>query len=111
MPSSDTQFTKENAREMQRRSQIAKSNNVKRRKLIREILADELAKPISKDSELTKAEYIIMKMVLGLKEEVTPSDVKTLQEILGEYVQKVETTDTTPPEEKLKKMMKDAGLC
>lgn len=111
MPRSDTQFTKENAREMQRRSQIAKSNNVKRRKLIREILADELAKPISKDSELTKAEYIIMKMVLGLKEEVTPSDVKILQEILGEYVKKVETTDTTPPEEKLKKMMKDAGLC
>lgn len=111
MPSSDTQFTKENAREMQRRSQISKSNNVKRRKLIREILADELAKPISKDSELTKAEYIIMKMVLGLKEDVKPSDVKTLQEILGEYVQKVETTDTTPPEERLKKMMEDAGLC
>lgn len=111
MPSSDTYFTKENAKEMQERGAKKRAENAERRRLIRDILATELAKPISKDSEITKAEYIIMRMVANLKDDVKPSDVKTLQEIMGEYVQKVETTDTTPPEDKLKKMMKDAGLC
>lgn len=78
-------------------------------------LTDVLRSILNEDSDnieyCTKLEEIVGKTLKNLTKKPNIYELKTLQEMLGEYVQKVETTDTTPPEEKLKKMMKDAGLC
>lgn len=88
------EITKENAREMQRRSAAARKANNARRRALREILEEELAKPMSKDSKITKAEWLVVKMIQNIKDEVRPQDVKTLQEILGEAVDKHEIIKT-----------------
>lgn len=84
------EITKENAREMQKRSAAARRANKARRRALREILEEELAKPISKDSKITKAEWLVIKMIQNVKDEIRPQDVKTLQEILGEAVDRHE---------------------
>ena len=104
MPSSDTYFTKENAKEMQERGAKKRAENAERRRLIRDILASELSKPISKESEITKAEYIIMRMVSNLKDDVKPSDVKTLQDIMGESVTNLNVSSTDEKIEEIRRI-------
>lgn len=84
MPSKDTRFTKENAREMQRRSAVAQRENTERRKALREILVDELSKPVSKESKITKLEWLVMRAIENTREEVELADLLKLQELLGE---------------------------
>lgn len=96
MPSKDTQFTKENAREMQARSSEARNRNKERRKALKDILYVELEKPISEGSEITKAEWLVVKMIQNLKDDIKPTDLKTIQEILGEAVSKHEIRGKAP---------------
>lgn len=109
MPSSDTYFTKENAREMQKKSQQKKAENAERRRLLREVLADELAKPISKDSTMTKLEWLVMKMVQNVKDEIKPQDLKLMQDMLGESSLKVEM-NTRKPEDIMKEIVGELEL-
>lgn len=84
MPSSDTYFTKENARENQLKGAQKHKENTARRKALREILFDELAKPVSKDSKITKLEWLVMKAIENTREEVELADLLKIQELLGE---------------------------
>ena len=98
MPKSDTQFTKENAREMQRRSAVAQRENTARRKALREILFDELAKPVSKESKITKLEWLVMRAIDNTREEVELSDLLKIQELLGEKQMTFEFENRKPSE-------------
>lgn len=87
---------KENAREMQARGVEKRKANTERRKALKEILYTELSKPISEGSEITKAEWLVVKMIQNLKDDVKPADLKTIQEILGEAVSKHEIRGKAP---------------
>ena len=105
------EFTPETAKEAQKKGVAKRLENKERRRLLKEILSEELAKPISKDSTLTKGEWLIMKMVENLRADIKPQDVKILQEVLGESVQKHEfTIDGKSPEERLMDLAKNVNL-
>lgn len=84
MPSKDTQFTKENAREMQRRSAVAQKENTARRKAMRELILDELTKPVQEGSKVTKLEWLIAKAINNTKDDVNLTNLQQLQDLLGE---------------------------
>lgn len=109
MPKSDTYFTKENAREMQRRGADSRKENTARRKALREILFDELAKPVSKDSKLTKLEWLVMRAIENTREEVELSDLLKIQELLGEKQMTYNVTATKDSEHILKDVFGDEG--
>lgn len=109
MPSSDTYFTRENAKEMQERGARKRAENAERRRLLREVLAEELAKPISKDSTMTKLEWLVMKMVQNVKDEIKPQDLKLMQDMLGESSLKVEM-NTRKPEDIMKEIVGELEL-
>lgn len=89
-------FTKENAREMQASSVASRNRNKERRKALKDILYAELKKPISEGSEITKAEWLVTKMIQNLKADIKPTDLKIIQEILGEAVSKHEIRGKAP---------------
>lgn len=99
-------ITKGNAREMQLLGVKKRKENAERRRLLREILSEELSKPVAEGSGLTKAEWLVAKMVQNLREDIKPSDLETLQRILGEAVTKMEV-NTRPPEEAFIAMMEE----
>lgn len=90
------EFDSVRGREMQKRSVAARNANKERKKALQDILREELAKPISKDSQVTKAEWLVMRMLQNLKDDVKPADVRMLQKILGEAVLKIETANSKP---------------
>ena len=84
MPSKDTRFTKENAREMQARSAVSQKENTARRKAVAHILSDLLSKPVSEGSKVTKLEWLVAKAIDNTREDVELSDLLKIQELLGE---------------------------
>lgn len=78
------QFTKENAREMQRRGVEVRRKNTERRKALREILIETLSQPISENSEVTKLEWLIYQAIKNIKNDVDLTDLLKLQELMGE---------------------------
>lgn len=109
MPSSDTYFTKDNAREMQSRSTEVRKENTARRKALREILFEELAKPVSKDSKLTKLEWLVMRAIENTREEVELSDLLKIQELLGEKQMTYNLNAGKDSEQILKDVFGDEG--
>lgn len=77
-------ITKENAREMQARSVEKRNENTAKRKAMREILLDELTKPVKEGSEITKLEWLIMKAIDNTRDDVNLTNLQQLQELLGE---------------------------
>lgn len=77
-------ITKENARERQRASAEKRKENTAKRRAMREILMDELSKPVTEGSTMTKLEWLIMKAINNTKDEVNLQDLQRLQDLLGE---------------------------
>ena len=84
MPSKDTQFTKDNAREMQRRGAASRKENTARRKAVAHVLADLLSKPVSEGSKVTKLEWLVARAIENTRDDVGLSDLLKIQELLGE---------------------------
>lgn len=84
MPSRDTKFTKENAREMQARGTKVRKENTARRKAVAHVLADLLSKPVSEGSKVTKLEWLVARAIDNTRDDVGLSDLLKIQELLGE---------------------------
>ncbi|MBQ1938424.1 MAG: hypothetical protein II364_05605 [Bacteroidales bacterium] len=84
MPSKDTQFTKDNAREMQSRGTKVRKENTARRKAVAHVLADLLSKPVSEGSKVTKLEWLVARAIDNTRDDVGLSDLLKIQELLGE---------------------------
>ena len=84
MPSRDTKFTKENAREMQARGTKVRKENTARRKAVAHVLADLLSKPVSEGSKVTKLEWLVARAIDNTRYDVGLSDLLKIQELLGE---------------------------
>ena len=88
--SPDKKITSANAREMQRKAAEARKAN----RSIAETLRTALEEKISKESPMTKREYLIAKALANASHDETLSfrDIAELQKILGESVQNVNVT-------------------
>ena len=88
--SPDKKITSANAREMQRKAAEARKAN----RSIAETLRTALEEKISKESPMTKREYLIAKALANASKDETLSfrDIAELQKILGESVQNVNVT-------------------
>lgn len=84
MPSKNTKFTKENAREMQARGTKVRKENTARRKAVAHVLADLLSKPVSEGSKVTKLEWLVARAIDNTRDDVGLSDLLKIQELLGE---------------------------
>lgn len=84
MPSKNTKFTKENAREMQARGTKVRKENTARRKAVAHVLADLLSKPVSDGSKVTKLEWLVARAIDNTRDDVGLSDLLKIQELLGE---------------------------
>lgn len=84
MPSRDTKFTKDNAREMQARGTKVRKENTARRKAVAHVLADLLSKPVSEGSKVTKLEWLVARAIDNTRDDVGLSDLLKIQELLGE---------------------------
>lgn len=83
-----TRFTKENAREMQKRSILARKEHTTLRETVRAILREDGG------SGMTKQEHLVRKaMENHRKGKLTFQDLKVLSSILGEDVLTVHTPD------------------
>lgn len=78
-------FTADNARGMGSRGGIASRDAKRARKTLADTLREELEKPASERGTMTKQEYIVAKCLETLaKTRVSPQDLKTLSEVMGE---------------------------
>lgn len=89
MPSSDTYFTKDNAREMQSRSTEVRKENTARRKAVAHVLSEMLTKQVTmkvdgKETKVTKLEWLVARAIDNCREDVALSDLLKIQELLGE---------------------------
>ncbi len=84
MSSKDTKFTKENAREMQKRSTEVRKENTARRKAVAHVLSDLLSRPVKDGSTQTKLEWLVAKAIENTRDNVALSDLLKIQELLGE---------------------------
>lgn len=84
MPNKDNKFTKENAREMQKRSTEVRKENTARRKAVAHVLSDLLSKPVKDGSTQTKLEWLVAKAIENTRDDVALSDLLKIQELLGE---------------------------
>ena len=89
MPKSDTYFTKDNAREMQRRSAEAQKENTALRKAVAHVLSDLLSKQVTmrvegKETKVTKLEWLVARAIDNTRDDVALSDLLKIQELLGE---------------------------
>lgn len=93
-PDTGVRINSETAREYQRRSTAAKHE----RKTIAETLRNALEEKISKDSPMTKREYLILKALSNASKDETLSfrEISELQKILGESVQNVNVKGVAP---------------
>ena len=69
---------------MQKRSAVKQKENSARKRALREILFDELSKPVSKDSKITRLEWLVMRAIENTREAVELTDLLKIQELLGE---------------------------
>lgn len=85
------------------KSHEARKANHERRRALRELLREELDKPVN-ESGLTKAEWLTAKMVQNLKDDITVDDYLKLQKVLGEDVIRVDVSaDGLLPSERIAK--------
>lgn len=82
--------TTEEQREIARKGGIASGESRRRRKTLAQVLRDELEKPISEESQMTRKEYLASRLVMNLKENIKPYEFKLLCEILGEVKQSID---------------------
>jgi len=104
------QRTKSEQRKIAQKGGIASGEARREKKRLTDVLRSVLNEKSNNIEYSTKLEEIVGKTLESLTKDPNIYELRTLQEMLGEYIKKVETTDTTPPEDKLKKMIKDAGL-
>lgn len=90
----DKKITSANAREMQRKATEARKAN----RSIAETLRTALEEKISKESPMTKREYLIAKALQNASKDETLSfrEISELQKILGESVQNVNVKGVAP---------------
>ena len=82
--------TEDEARELGRRGGIASGEARRRRKTLAETLRAELEKPVGEGSTMTKQEYLVARCITGLKDKLSPKDLKTLSEVLGESTMRLD---------------------
>lgn len=114
MPSKDTQFTKDNAREMQKRSAKAQKENTARRKAVAQVLSEMLTKQVTmkvdgKETKVTKLEWLVARAIDNCREDVALSDLLKIQELLGEKQMTYNFTATKDSEQILKDVFGDEG--
>lgn len=109
MPSKDTQFTKENAREMQKRSAVSQKENTARRKAVAQVLADLLSKPVSEGSKVTKLEWLVAKAIDNTRDDVALSDLLKIQELLGEKQMTYNIGNLKKPEDAAREILDAIG--
>lgn len=69
---------------MQKLSSAKQKENTARRKAMRELLLDELTKPVTEGSNVTKLEWLIAKAINNTKDDVNLQNLIQLQDLLGE---------------------------
>ena len=82
--------TKDEQREIARKGGIASGESRRRWKTLVQVLRDELEKPISEESQMTRKEYLALRLVMNLKDNIKPYEYKLLCEILGEVKQSID---------------------
>lgn len=87
-PGCGHRFTKENAREMQKRANEARSRN----KTMAETLRKALEAKSKKDKKLTRLEWLVLSALDNSEAGISLRDLKDIQAILGEAVQNVNVT-------------------
>ena len=85
------------ASENGRKGAIASNEVQKRKKLLREVLREELDKETAKGSGLTKQEAIVAAVVKNLYDKPNAKGLKILTEILGEMEVNVNLTQAQKP--------------
>lgn len=108
MPKSDTQFTKDNAREMQARGAKVRKENTARRKAVAHVLSDLLSKPVSEGSKVTKLEWLVARAIDNTRDDVGLSDLLKIQELLGEK-QMTFNFENRKPSEVARDILDDIG--
>ena len=82
--------TKDEQREIATAGGKASGEARRRRKTLAQVLRDELEKPISEESQMTRKEYLASRLVMNLKDNIKPYEFKLLCEILGEVKQSID---------------------
>lgn len=108
MTRSCTQFTKDNAREMQARSTKTRKENTARRKAVAHVLSELLSKPVCEGSKVTKLEWLVAKAIDNTRDDVALSDLLKIQELLGEK-QMTFAFDKRKPSEVAADILKEIG--
>ena len=83
--------------EISRKGAIASNEVQKRKKLLREVLREELDKETTKGSEVTKMEAVVAAVVQGLYQKPNAKGLKIMTEILGEMEVNVNLTQAQKP--------------
>lgn len=92
------------------KSHEARKANKERQRALRDLLRDELSKPVGEGSTMTKAEWLTAKMVQNLKDDITVRDYKMLQECLGENVVNLNVSaDGMTPAERLAALINESA--
>lgn len=104
-------ITKENAREFQARGVEKRKENTAKRRALKELLMDELSKPVEDGSKLTKLEWLIMKAIDNTRDEVTLGNLQQLQDLLGEKQTNniVNITASRPAEDCAREILDEIG--
>ena len=85
------------ATENGRKGAIASNEVQKRKKLLREVLREELDKETTKGSGVTKMEAVVAAVVQGLYQKPNAKGLKIMTEILGEMEVNVNLTQAQKP--------------
>ena len=83
--------------EISRKGAIASNEVQKRKKLLREVLREELDKETTKGSGVTKMEAVVAAVVQGLYQKPNAKGLKIMTEILGEMEVNVNLTQSEKP--------------
>ena len=83
--------------EISRKGAIASNEVQKRKKLLREVLREELDKETTKGSGVTKMEAVVAAVVQGLYQKPNAKGLKIMTEILGEMEVNVNLTQAQKP--------------
>lgn len=84
-------------RKIARAGGIASGKARRERKTIADALRAELDKPIGNGSKMTKREYLAAQCIIGLKDSVSPAELRVLSDILGELKQNIDITGNGLP--------------
>lgn len=111
MSGESTRITKDNAREFQARGVEKRKKNTAKRKALKELLMDELSKPVKEGSSITKLEWLIMKAIDNTRDDVTLGNLQQLQDLLGEKqtTNNVNITASRPAEDCAREILDEIG--